>query len=127
MNFFNFQSGYFKSVFLQQSPSSASTSTSSSSSSSVTLPTVPAEYFSILLNGMYSGTFTVTNENVYQVSVECSAFGNFANYWSTCFSPNPSLLSQTTWSYNPSQGTLTEGEGSVQLTSMYQLVKISYF
>jgi hypothetical protein len=35
----------------------------------VTLPTVPAEYFSILLTGMHSGTFALTNENVYQVKI----------------------------------------------------------
>jgi hypothetical protein len=38
-------------------------------SASVTLPTVPAEYFSILLTGMHSGTFALTNENVYQVKI----------------------------------------------------------
>jgi BTB/POZ domain len=125
MNFFNFQSGYFKSVFLQQSPSS--TSASSSSSSSVTLPTVPAEYFSILLNGMYSGTFNVTNENVYQVSVNVQHLAILQTIGALASHSTPSLLSQTTWFYNPSQRTLTEGEGSVQLTSLYQLVKISYF
>ena len=53
-----FQSGYFKSILLQQGPSS-----------SVTLPTVPAEYFAILLTGMHSGSFGLTSDNVYQVRV----------------------------------------------------------
>ena len=56
-NFIFPQSGYFKSLFQQ------------GTSSSVTLPTVPAEYFAILLSGMHSGSFTLTNDNVYQVSV----------------------------------------------------------
>jgi len=32
----------------------------------ITLPTVPAECFGILLAGMYSGSYDVNNENVYQ-------------------------------------------------------------
>ena len=63
--FSSLQSGYFKSILLNPNATTASTTTSSMSS--VTLPTVPAEYFAILLSGMNSGSYNVTSENVYQV------------------------------------------------------------